>query len=156
MGETPSSFDRRLPAALVALFGCAVAAYLGFYQAGLVRHVWEPFFGDGSARILGSSVARLLPVPDALIGAAAYFVEFVLELVGDETRARSRPLLTALNVVLVVGMAVASLGLIAAQGFVFDAWCTLCLVSACCSFAVAALGYPEIRVIVEALLHASA
>jgi hypothetical protein len=31
--------------------------------------VWEPFFGDGSRTVLTSGISRLLPVPDAALGA---------------------------------------------------------------------------------------
>ncbi len=156
MAQSPSSFDRRLPAALVALAGCAIATYLGLYQAGVFDRVWEPFFGAGSVAILHSTVARMLPIPDALLGAVAYLVEFVLELWGDEERWRRRTLLTAVNMALVVAMGLGSVGLVAAQGLLFHAWCTLCLASACCSFAIVALSYDEIRAVVERLLDAAA
>ncbi len=145
---TPSSLRRRLPAALVAVAGFGTAVYLGLYQDGSLRSVWEPLFGTGSAAVLHSSLARALPVPDAFLGALAYLVEFVLELWGDESRWQSRPLLTGANMALVAAMALGSLGLVAAQGLVFRAWCTLCLVSACCSFAIFGLAWPEMRAMV--------
>jgi hypothetical protein len=39
--------------------------------------VWEPFFGEGSRVILTSSVSRLLPVPDAALGAFGYLLDAV-------------------------------------------------------------------------------
>lgn len=153
MDHAPSSFSRRVPAAAIAFAGCGIATYLGLYQAGWLENVWEPFFGHGTAAILHSSVARALPVPDALLGAGAYLVESVLELLGDEARWRSRSVLTALNMMLVLAMGLAGLALVAAQGLVFHAWCTLCLLSASCSLAILALGADEIVAVSKHLLR---
>ena len=147
MEAPPSSFDRRLPAAGLALAGAAIAGYLGGYQLGWWRTVWEPFFNTGSIVILHSSIARVLPVPDALLGAAAYLVELLLEMAGGPDRWRAQPWLTRVNMAMVLGMGVGSVGLVAAQAFVFRAWCTLCLVSAACSLAIVALSWPEIEAV---------
>lgn len=53
----PSTWGQRLPLVAVALAGVAVAVYLALYQWRIVDRVWEPFFGDGSARILDSWVS---------------------------------------------------------------------------------------------------
>jgi uncharacterized membrane protein len=152
---SPSSYRRRIPAAIIALAGFAIALYLGLDQLGVVAQAWEPFFGSGTFVVLHSSLARLLPVPDALVGAAAYLVEFVLELWGDEWRWRSRPLLTTVNQGLVTLMAVGSLGLVAAQGLVFHAWCTLCLASAVCSFVVFGLSVEEMLALTRHVVRAN-
>ncbi len=60
---------------VLALVGTGVAAYLVLYQLDLIGSVWEPFFGDGSRRILNSRVSHLLPIPDAALGAAGYLPE---------------------------------------------------------------------------------
>jgi hypothetical protein len=70
--RNPSAWSKRLPVIGLALLGCGIATYLGLYQVDVIRHVWEPFFGNGSEVILKqSTVAHLLPVPDALLGAGA-------------------------------------------------------------------------------------
>lgn len=140
----PSSLRRRAFAAFVALAGLAMATYLGCYQLGWWDRVWDPFFPSGSIAVLHSSVSRLLPIPDALVGAAAYLAEVLLELAGGETRWQTHPRLTAVNMALVLGMGLGSVGLVGAQALVFRAWCTLCLASAACSFVIVALSWPEI------------
>jgi hypothetical protein len=59
--DNPSEWKQRLPIAALAAGGFAVASYLALYQYGVVGAVWEPFFGDGSARRAASS---LVPVAD--------------------------------------------------------------------------------------------
>jgi hypothetical protein len=78
----PSAWAERLPIAGVAVVGFAIAAYLTLFQLGVLDRVWEPFFGDGSRTVLTSGVSRLLPVPDAALGAAGYLLDAVAGLVG--------------------------------------------------------------------------
>jgi len=78
----PSAWDQRLPVAGVAPAGFAIAAYLTLFQLGVLHTVWEPFFGDGSRTVLTSRISRLLPVPDAALGAAGYLLDAVAGLVG--------------------------------------------------------------------------
>ena len=60
----PSAWSERLPVLALALTGFGIATYLGLYQLGAVPGVWEPFFGDGSYRILKeSSIAHLSAGP---------------------------------------------------------------------------------------------
>ncbi|MDX5346447.1 MAG: vitamin K epoxide reductase family protein [Hymenobacteraceae bacterium] len=126
----PAAWSQRLPIVVLALIGCGVAIYLTLYQLRVVPEVWEPFFGNGSRKILNSSVSRILPVPDAALGAFGYLVDAVAGIVGGTRRWRSMPW-----IVVVFGMAVGPLGfisilLVVLQPVMFDAWCTLCLTSA--------------------------
>jgi len=139
----PSRMSKRLPLAVLALCGALVALYLALYQVDVIGSVWEPFFGDGSQKILDSSLARSLPVPDASLGVVAYLAEIVLDLMGGEDRWRRRPAITLAFGALVLGMAVGSIGLVLLQAFYFQAFCTLCLVSAGISLVIAALALGE-------------
>lgn len=126
----PSSWRERVPLLVLALMGFAIATYLALYQLGLVRDVWEPFFGDGSRQVLHSGVSRLLPVPDAALGAAGYLVDAVSGVIGGRGRWRTLPW-----VVIVFGVAVGPLGavsiaLVIVQPLMVHGWCTLCLASA--------------------------
>lgn len=125
-----------MPLAVLAGIGCLVALYLTLYQTGAIHSVWEPFFGDGSIKILDSSLARSLPVPDAALGAGAYLCEVVLDLIGGEDRWRALPWVAIVFGLLALGMALGSLGLVLAQAFYFQAFCTLCLVSAAISLII--------------------
>lgn len=142
--SNPSRWSKRAPLAVLAAIGCLVALYLTLYQTGVIGSVWEPFFGDGSIKILDSSLARSLPVPDAGVGAFAYFCEVVLDLIGGESRWRTLPRVTIAFGLLAVGMALGSVGLVLLQAFYFNAFCTLCLVSAAISLVIVgpALGEP--------------
>jgi uncharacterized membrane protein len=129
---------------VLGLIGCAIASYLSLYQLGLLSHVWEPFFGNGSELVLHSSLSRMLPVPDASLGAAAYLLEVVLAAAGGHERWRTHPRLVA-----AYGLAAASLGVVAIvlvvyQAVYVKAWCTLCLASAAISITIALTAAGEV------------
>ncbi len=142
---SPSAWSKRFPVVVLAALGCAIAIYLTLYQSNVLAYVWEPFFGSGSRDILKqSAIARYLPVPDASLGAAAYFVELILELIGDADRWRTRPWIVFLLGATAAGLAVAAIVLIICQAAVFHAFCTLCLASAACSLLGAVFAFPEV------------
>jgi uncharacterized membrane protein len=119
--------------ATLAIAGFVVASYLALYQLGVFTTVWEPLFGDGSRTILNSSVSRMLPIPDAALGAAGYLAEAICVSV----RKRTPKWVNYLYIAIVVAFFVGSLALVALQWGYFHAWCTLCLLSALISFAIA-------------------
>ena len=126
----PSDWSQRLPIVGLATIGFGVALYLALYQWRVIASVWEPFFGVGSEKILNSGISRILPIPDAALGALGYLVDAVTGIVGGTKRWRTMPW-----IVIVFGLAVGPLGavsilLVILQPVVFDAWCTLCLTSA--------------------------
>jgi uncharacterized membrane protein len=128
--KNPSTWAERVPIIILALIGFAVAGYLALYQWGVFTTVWEPFFGSGSRIILNSSISRLLPIPDAALGAFGYLLDAVTGAIGRRARWRTMPW-----IVIIFGLAVGPLGavsimLVVFQPVLFDAWCTLCLVSA--------------------------
>ena len=131
-----STWPRRGPLVGLALLGCAISAYLALYQLRITSGVWDPIFGRGSEAVLTSSFSRALPIPDALLGAAAYGVEAVLGAIGGEERWRERPWLVVTYGVVAGGLVLTALGLIAAQAVLLRTGCTLCLVSAALSLAI--------------------
>jgi uncharacterized membrane protein len=133
----------------LVILGLVVASRLALDQLGVLPGVWEPFFGDGTERVLHSSISRALPVPDALLGVFAYAAELVLVLsllrASPSTSARENDRWKSIAYGVVAAlMALAGLSLLLLQAFVVGAWCTLCIVSACVSFAVFALAVPEL------------
>jgi uncharacterized membrane protein len=129
----PSAWRQRLPVIVLALVGFAIAGYLALFQLGIVAQVWEPFFGNGSRRILNSRVSEILPVPDAALGAFGYLLDAVTGAIGGRSRWRSMPW-----IVLLFGLAVGPLGavsilLVIIQPLVYDSFCSLCLASAAIS-----------------------
>jgi hypothetical protein len=129
----PSSWRQRAPIIAMAAIGFAIAAYLALYQIGVVRTVWEPFFGRGSERILHSWVSRLLPVSDAALGALAYLADAVTGVVGGRARWRTMPWVVILFGVAVGPLGAVSILLVILQPVLFETWCTLCIVTAAIS-----------------------
>ena len=126
----PASWSQRIPIVVLALIGFGIATYLALYQLDVFATVWEPFFGNGSEKILNSSLSRVLPIPDAALGAFGYLLDAVTGAIGGTRRWRSMPW-----IVVVFGLAVGPLGfvsilLVVSQPVLIDAWCTLCLASA--------------------------
>ena len=132
----PSTWSERAPLIGLAVVGALIAGYLTLYQIGVLSSVWDPFFGAGSQVILKSSVSRLLPIPDAALGALGYLFDAASGAIGGGDRWRTRPW-----IVIVFGIAVGPLGLVSIllvilQPVLFHAWCTLCLASAVISMAM--------------------
>jgi hypothetical protein len=128
--SNPSSWRQRLPIVLLATVGFLIAAYLAAFQLGLVQAVWEPFFGDGSRRILTSGVSRVLPIPDAALGALGYLLDAVTGLIGGRARWRTMPWIVVLFGIAIGPLGAVSIGLVILQPVLFDSFCTLCLASA--------------------------
>lgn len=112
------------------MVGVGVALYLGLYQLRVIDTVWEPFFDDGSKIILNSHVSKVLPIPDAILGAFSYLVDAVTGAIGGKRRWKTMPWIVILFGVAIGPLGVVSLMLVVLQPVMFDAWCTLCLVSA--------------------------
>ena len=126
----PSSWSERVPLIIVGGLGFCMALYLSFYQMHLVDTVWDPFFPDGTRRVLTSALSRKFPIPDALLGALAYLTDVVSGAIGGVARWKTKPW-----IVLIFGVAVGPLGLVSillviSQPVLVHAWCTLCLCSA--------------------------
>jgi uncharacterized membrane protein len=140
----------RRPAVLLALavVGVGISAYLAAFQVGLVREPWDPIFHDGTRRVLTSTVSRMLPVPDAAVGAGAYVVDALLGLVllarPEDVTGMARAIAASLAVVAVGGASVA-LVLVVLQPLVARTFCSLCLTSAGVSVALAVGSVAEAR-----------
>ncbi len=126
----PSAWSQRLPIIALALVGAGIAAYLAAFQLGIISSVWDPFFGSGSRRILTSEVSRLLPIPDAALGAAGYLADAISGAIGGPGRWRRMPWIVILFGVAVGPLGAVSITLVILQPLLFDAFCTLCLASA--------------------------
>jgi uncharacterized membrane protein len=129
----PSAWGERLPVAVLALVGFAIATYLALVQYGVVNRAWEPFFGDGSEKVLRSQISEALPVRDAALGALVYLLDAAAGLVGGRSRWRTMPWVVLTLGTLVGSLGVVSVALVILQPLWFHAWCTLCLASAAVS-----------------------
>ena len=152
MNSNPSAWSRRVPVAVLALFGCALATYLTLFQWHITASVWDPVFGSQSSEaVLTSSFIRWLPLPDATLGALAYLVEAILTLLGGTQRWRTDPWLVIVFGLVLAGLALTSLVLVLTQILLVHALCALCLCSAAISFVNAWLGRDEVFAAMETL-----
>lgn len=152
--EIPSGWRDRVVLAAIAAVGLGVSVYLAAYQLGLVAEPWDPVFGQASsAQVLHSFVSRLLPLPDAALGAAGYALEIVLELAGGADRWRTHPWIVLAFIAVAVALGLAGVTLTLVQLLIVRSACTLCLCSAAASItvAVAALAGDEARATILSL-----
>jgi uncharacterized membrane protein len=151
----PSSWSERLWLVAVAGMGFLLSGYLALYQWGVIAHVWKPFFGNESQKVLHSFLSKVLPIPDAALGALAYAFDGVTGVIGGRDRWRSMPWM-----VIVFGLAVGPLGfvsvfLVIAQPVLLDAWWSLCLFSALISLVMIGPAMDEVLASLQFLRHCS-
>ncbi len=149
----PSSWGQRIPIAVFAIIGWLISRYLAAYQLGHIDTVWDPFFGDGTIRVITSSVSKSFPVPDAGLGSLAYVTEALLTCQGGERRWRTSPWMVVIFGILVVPLGLTSIVLIILQPLVVGAWCTLCLFTAFCMLLPIALSVDEVTAVLQYLRH---
>jgi len=138
----------------LALVGAFVAGYLMLVQLRVFSHAWDPFFGDGSDRVLHSKFSESLPVSDAGAGMVAYLVEIVLGCIGSRVRWRRLPWAALAFEATLLGTAIVGLALVVIQGTVVHRFCTLCLTSTTISVVILALSrLREARAAALAVLH---
>lgn len=123
----PSTWLQRAPVILLASTGFFASRYMASYQLGHIPYPWDPFFGDGTRRVLESDVSKMFPVADAGLGAVAYIVEILMGFMGDRARWRTMPWMVMFFGILVVPLGVVSIVLIILQPLAVGAWCSLCL-----------------------------
>ncbi|HEX6224641.1 MAG TPA: vitamin K epoxide reductase family protein [Chryseolinea sp.] len=140
----PSAWSQRWPLIAIAMVGFFIALYLGLYQVDVVSSVWDPFFADGSKRVLNSPVSKALPVPDALLGAFSYFLDAVTGVIGGVQRWRTKPWIVVLFGIATGPLGLTSVLLVILQPVVVGAWCTLCLVTAVISIVMISPAMDEV------------
>lgn len=128
----PASWSQRGPIIVLALVGVGIATYLALWQYRVVEDVWEPFFGDGTEKILDTELSWVLPlgISDAALGAFAYLLDAVTGAIGGRNRWRTMPWIVIVFAILVGPLGLVSIGLTIAQPVLYSEWCTLCLASA--------------------------
>lgn len=127
---SPADWSQRIPIAALSLIGFFISYYMAAYQLGHIDRVWDPFFGDGTMKIITSDVSRAWPVADAGLGAVAYMLEFLMTIMGGKNRWRTMPWMVLGLGVLIVPLGGVSIFFIIIQPIVIGTWCTLCLVAA--------------------------
>jgi len=151
---SPSSWSQRLPIIGLALVGFFIARYLTAYQLGHIERVADPFFGEGTARIITSEVSRAWPIADAGLGALAYLLEALSGMMGDRRRWRTMPWMVGMFGFLVIPLGAVSIFFIVIQPIVIGTWCTLCLISAAAMVWMLPYSFDEILAMVQFMLRA--
>jgi uncharacterized membrane protein len=128
--DNPSSWTQRWPIIAIAMVGFIIATYLALFQYEVIPDIWEPFFGEGSRKVLTSWISNALPVSDAALGAFAYLVDAVTGAIGGTKRWKTMPWMVVLFGIAVGPLGAVSLFLVIAQPVLLGHWCTLCLITA--------------------------
>ena len=126
----PSSWAQRSILAALGFAGFVVSRYLAAYQLGYIDTIWDPFFGEGTRRVLESDMSRAWPVSDAAFGTVAYTFEFLMAFMGSSARWRTMPWMVTLFGVLVIPLGLVHIALVVSQPVLVGEWCTFCLLAA--------------------------
>jgi len=140
----PSAWNERGKVLVLAALGFGIALYLALYQWEVVKSVWEPFFGNGSQKVLHSFISRLLPVPDAFLGALGYLADLVTGAIGGSQRWRTLPWMVIIYGATVALVGATALILAILQPTLLHAGCTLCLCSSLISVCIVWLAHREV------------
>lgn len=150
---SPSSWLQRAPIIALGFLAFSLSRYMAAFQLGHIQSAWDPFFGDGTRRVLTSDVSRVFPVSDAGLGAYAYMIEILSGFMGDARRWRTMPWMVALFGIAVVPLGIVSTVLIILQPLAVGAWCTLCLISGALMLIMVALSLDEIVAMIQFLVQ---
>lgn len=126
----PSDWMQRGPIIAMAFVGFFLSRYLAAYQLGHIAWPWDPFFGDGTQKVLDSEVSKAWPISDAGLGAVSYMLEALSGYMGGRNRWRTMPWMVAMFGVLVVPLGIVSIVLVILQPVAVGAWCSICLITA--------------------------
>ena len=150
----PSSWPQRAPIIALALVGFFLSRQMTSFQLQHITSFIDPFFGDGTVRVLTSDVSRAFPIPDAGLGAVAYMIEFLMGFMGDKARWRTMPWMVTFFGILVVPLGVVSITLIVLQPIAVGAWCTPCLIAAAAMLVMISLTLDEVVATLQFLVQA--
>ena len=147
----PSAWKPRVVTVGLALVSWFLARYLTAYQLGYIDQIHDPFTGEGTIKVITSSVARFFPVPDAGLGAFGYTLDFLLGIIGSSRRWRTMPWLSVFFGLMVVPAGFISVVLIILQPLLVGAWCGICLTIASCMLVMILLTLPEMAAVIQLL-----
>ncbi len=147
----PSSWSQRVPVIVLTLVSFPPAVYMAAYQLGYIGSMWDPVFGDGTRRVVTSSVSRAFPVSDAGLGAATYLIDLVMTCAGDARRWRKMPWLVIVFGVLIIPVGIVSIVLVILQPVAVGAWCFWCLITASATLAMVPLAIDEVAATLQLL-----
>lgn len=150
----PSSWHQRAPLIALGFIGWFISRGLAAVQLGYIPNAWEPFFGDGTLRVLHSAVSRSWPISDAGLGAVAYTFEALMGLMGGTSRWRTMPWMVTFFGILVIPLGITHVVLVVLQPVVVGHWCTLCLAAAAAMLIMIPLTVDEVVAMCQFLARA--
>ncbi len=128
----PSSWPQRIPAIALGVIGWFFARYMAAFQLGFIDTIFDPIFGEGTFKVITSSVSHAFPISDAGFGAFAYTLEVIVGCQGGTRRWYLMPWSVIFFALLVIPVGIVSLLLVVLQPVVVGYWCFWCLVVALC------------------------
>ncbi|MCC9167568.1 SPW repeat domain-containing protein [Pontibacter harenae] len=149
----PSSWNQRVPVVFFAWLGFFIGRYMGAFQLEYIQSVWDPFFGDGTRKVLTSAVSKSFPVPDAILGAFSYLIDVLFGLAGGTHRWRTMPWIVIIFGILIFPLGVVSITLVILQPVSVGYWCTLCLSSAMVSLIMIPFAIDEVLATIQLMRH---
>lgn len=149
----PSSWMQRAPMILLALVGFLASRYMAAYQLGHITSIYDPFFGDGTMRVLTSDVSKMFPISDAGLGALSYMLEMLMGFMGGKARWRTMPWMVTFFGILVVPLGTVSVILIILQPLAVGAWCSLCLLAGIAMLAMIPATLDEVVAMLQFLIQ---
>lgn len=150
----PSAWLQQAPIIALGFIGWYGSRYLTGYQLGFIPHAWDPFFGDGTVRVLTSDVSKAWPISDAGLGAYAYTIETLMGFMGGTDRWRTMPWMVTFFGILVIPLGATSIILIILQPVAVGAWCSVCLFTALTMLIMIPLTRDEVVAMIQFLLQA--
>lgn len=150
----PSAWLQRAPIIALGFIGLFGSRYLAGYQLGYIPHAWDPFFDDGTFRVLTSDVSRAWPISDAGLGAYAYTIEVLMGFMGGRDRWRTMPWMVTFFGILVIPLGATSIILIILQPVAVGAWCSICLFTALTMLIMIPLTLDEVVAMIQFLVQA--
>lgn len=150
----PSGWSHRIPTVGLAMLCWFFSRYMAAFQLGYIDQIWDPFFTDGTLKVITSQISRDFPVSDAGLGAVCYTLEFLLGWQGNSRRWAGMPWLVLAFAFLVIPVGIVSITLIILQPVVVGAWCSWCLATAACMLAMIVLTAGELAAVLQFLNEA--
>ena len=145
----PSTWLQRTPIIILAWIGFFGSRYLAAYQLGYITHVWDPFFGNGTEKVLTSTVSKSFPISDGGLGNFSYTIEALMGYMGMSNRWRTMPWMVAFFGILVIPLGVVSIVLIILQPVSVGFWCSVCLLTAAAMVVMIPLTLDEVIAMIQ-------
>lgn len=147
----PSAWSQRIPIVVLGIFAMFVALYLSAWQFEWVDSVWDPVFGDGTEKVLDSELSHLFPIPDALLGALGYLIDWVFGIVGGTRRYKTMPWTVVVLGIGIIPFGMTSIFLGLAMPTIVGAGCFLCAVNAVIAVVMIPFAWDEIWLSLRAM-----